>query len=157
MKHFTIIEIAQLTAMITGGGYKRTANKDIAVAKFNEAVALRNESIPTKVPEGWANGLTFAEAKEHLTAILKGEKAPAPMVKPVKVREKKNGGRVGQRTKKLFPTTGEKNPFRSGASKTTFDAIMGSPGKSFREYVNMGLRGNTIAFAIRNGWLRTED
>lgn len=169
MKHLSIIEIAKLTALITKGGFKRTATKDIAIAKFNEAVAERNKTTPTSIPDNWATGLTFSEAFEKLTNMLAG-KAPAEKAKkgakkevntqPVrkKVRIKGNGGgRVGVRNKKLFPTQTE-NPFRSGKSLATYAAIMKSPGKTFRQYVdNDGLRTNTIALAIRNNWLRLEE
>lgn len=170
MKHLSIIEIAKLTAMITKGGFKRTATKDIALAKFSEAVAARKETNPEfAVPDNWALGLTFSEAGEKLSAILSGKQKEeaVPEKKGKKAAKAKNGNKAkkegagngrsgGLRDKRLVPTVNE-NPFRSGKSLKTFAAILDNPGQTYRQYVADGLRINTIALAIRQGWLSAED
>lgn len=178
MKQFSVVETAKLTATIEGGGFKKQASKDAAQSAFDTAVKASKLTLPNN----WADGLTFDEAREKLMALKNGTPAPdagkkpaskKPAAKPVagkKAAEKKpaakpvagkkvkavGSGRTGLRSKKLTPTVKE-NPFRGGKSKSTFDMILKSPGLVYRQYIEKGGRVNTIAGAIRNGWLKVSD
>lgn len=173
MEQFSIVDTAKLTAVIEGGGFKRQATKDSAVTAFNEAAKAKG----LKLAANWATGLNAKEAGDKLRDMMAGKEpaaagkkpaaakgaktAPAPKAKngakgkeaKKKQSSAKGGGRHGNRDLKLT-VVAKANPYKSGASKTTFEQIMKSPGKTFREYVAAGGRANTIAHAIREGHLK---
>lgn len=175
MDQFSIVDTAKLTAVIEGGGFKRQATKDSAVTAFNEAAKAKG----LKLAANWATGLSAKEASDKLRDMLagkepaapgkkaaapkKGKTAPAPKVKngakgkvaAKKQSSAKGGGRHGNRDTKLI-VVAKANPYKSGQSKTTFEQIMKSPGKTFRDYVKAGGRANTIAHAIREGHLKLD-
>jgi len=62
---------------------------------------------------------------------------------------------IKTRDKKLYPAVDE-NPFKRGWSKDTWEQIVASPGKTYRQYVNEGGRVQSIAHAVKVGWLRAE-
>lgn len=60
----------------------------------------------------------------------------------------------GKRNEKLTVIDG-KDPFRAGTkSGDTWELMKKEPGLTFAEYVAKGGRANTIAGAIRNGWVK---
>lgn len=177
MKQFSIVDTAKLTAVIEGGGFKRQATKDSAVTAFNEAAKAKG----LKLADNWADKLTMKEAGDKLRDMMAGKEpaapgkkaaaapkkgakaAPAPKAKngakgkaaAKKQSSSKGGGRHGNRDTKLI-VVAKTNPYKSGMSKSTFEQIMKSPGKTFSDYVKAGGRANTIAHAIREGHLKLD-
>lgn len=99
--------------------------------------------------------ITSNELVEDLPDEPEAKAAAIPATPSARANQKARGAR-GNRAKHVFPIEG-KVPFTSGQSAATWKMIMAQPGLKFSDYVEMGARVNTINFAIRNGWLRTED
>jgi len=87
--------------------------------------------------------------KKAVVAKVKGKAKKEVAPEPVK------SGRSTVRDKKLFPTVNE-NPFKRGWSKDSWEKIVAEPGKTFRQYLDEGGRSQSIAHAVKQGWLRTE-
>jgi hypothetical protein len=64
-------QIAQLTAIVTGGGMKRSATKEAAIKRFLAVAAEAGLSTPEKFL-----GRPFEQARSTLTFHLKPQKAP---------------------------------------------------------------------------------
>jgi hypothetical protein len=78
MTNLTIIQIARLTAMIEGGGHKRTANKAKAIEKFTAAMTAMDESFA--VEDGACIdlilSLPFDEATLALVKVIRNDTQP---------------------------------------------------------------------------------
>ncbi|WP_051332519.1 hypothetical protein [Cucumibacter marinus] len=88
----TALEIARLTAVITGGGYKRAKSKDAAIRRFLKLADEAGISQPT------ANlDMSFDAAKADLEAQLKG--APSPDSEPAETAPKTKSDKADQAPK----------------------------------------------------------
>lgn len=123
----TGVEIAQVTASLTGGGYRRAASKAKAIEKLNAAIADR---VGVAAPDILARVLSAADLGSVRT-VLKNElgwdendappKAARKAIAPVKKR---------QDTK---PKTDAKSPRAGTKSRITYDLMRRKKGVTQKE------------------------
>jgi hypothetical protein len=103
------LEIAQLSAMIHGGGYKRSASKDAAVSRFYSLASDKGIAVVNAAQVIEAG--SFEAAKTCLSGIIAGQteataKTEAPKAKaekkaPAKIRAKQADRPLGKRAQEI--------------------------------------------------------
>ncbi len=76
--NLTKIEVAKLTAVITGGGHKRSATKDAAIKRFCKAAKEKGIGTPHTFLR-----LTFSDAEANLQRAITGEDGSKISGKPI--------------------------------------------------------------------------
>lgn len=133
--------------------YNEYAGEGKTIKKFSDRKTAADRTFKTIVihePETASK----EDIRDPDGAIPSTDIPPVPATTAATKSDKR--GAKGKRNKRIFPIDG-KDPFKSGASAVTWQMIKKQPGKTFADYIAMGGRANTIAGAIRNGWVRLED
>lgn len=170
MENLTTTQIAQLIATARGeGGYKKLATKGAGIKQLGTLLTEKHgeekanaamEALDTadwETAQAIVAGLNGAnaiamEGANIPTTKTEGELPPAP-VRPKKAKKQKGEGKgvgiSGRRDQYLTIVPGP-DPYRAGTlSAKTWDMMKANPGKTFREYLAMGARANTILDALR--------
>jgi hypothetical protein len=152
-------EALELRTDLSGGDMVKLFNGMIGADKPVNKFADRK----TACKRLWAKLVEVGEKalKEKPKPVVAPSTAVDVAPKAKAKKEKKPKGEKAQRATKvmdkaLFPASKE-NPYRANTkSHDTYELILAKPGKTIREYADMGGRLNTLRAAVRDEFVRFE-